>query len=142
MGSSLFKFLEGITDLPVLNLLLKNENDDEEFVNYLEDVNYRQFNVEGIKTKFSKSKFSEFETKNEKYEKNEQNEDRSCLKELDSMQSGISSRHKFYRNSKIYQNEIEEKNQFAKKIINKSINREMRKMGKSVNNISTNDTFY
>jgi hypothetical protein len=141
MGSSLFKLSKTFSSFfQIFNNsseISQQNKSDEEFRNYLE--NYSQ----GIRQnqKLRKSNFANNRNMNEKYEIDLE-KDQEAVEEIsytDFTNSKIPSKPK---NLKKYLNEISEKDFLYQKLMNKSINREMRKIRRGVNNISTTDTVY
>jgi len=143
MGSKFFKILYEFFFNFFDYFEKHNGSNEEGFLNYLEEINKSKLSCFylNLDRKISKSKFS----KNQ----NSYNEE---------LQEEINSNHKFEKNSsthstltnkllknaKIYQNEKLEKDFLMQKILNRKINRKMRKLkiNKTVHNISTTDTMY
>ena len=143
MGSKFFKiFYEFFFNF--FDYFEKHDCSNEEgFLNYLEDINNSKascFNLnldwKIIKSKFSKNQNSYNDELQEEIKSNHKFEKNS------STYSAVTN--KILKNAKIYQNEILEKDFLMQKILNRKINRKMRKLkiNKTVNNISTTDTMY
>jgi len=143
MGSSLFKFSN--TFLSSVNIfypfnstetLDENNSDDHDFANYLE--NYSQSVRQNQKNTFKKLKFQKSLTLNDK-PKNEYENNLEKISYNNFTNSRISFRPKCL---KIYINKEIEKDFLSQQLMNKKINRKMRKLNKNVNCISTTDTIY
>ncbi len=142
MGSNLFKnlnenFWNFSKIFDFLDFFHKQINSDEEdFTNYLENLNHTKSHCYDVDRKISKSKFSKNQNLfNDKMKNRE-------IEKVSTTHSVLTN--KLLKKKKIYQNEILEKDSLMQKILNRKINRKMRKFrrDKTVINISTTDTIY
>lgn len=137
MGSSLFKIPKFFNLFNTFNFfyemdtLKENKSEDQEFSNYLED--YSQYVRHNQINPLKKSKFVRSQILNEK-------EDENSIDKITYTIYTNSKNSLKPKNLKTYFNDAIEKDFIDQKLLNKRINRKMRK--KIVNNFSTTDTIY